>query len=67
MASSLSQLIEIVRDKPFQERTLEMIHRAAEPLFGTLMPWNEMTDWLSADQFDLKRRHALKVVEAVES
>lgn len=67
MASSLDQLIEIVRGEPFQERTLEMIRRAAQPLLGTLVPWSEMAAWLSAERFDVKRRDALKVVAAVES
>lgn len=66
-ASSITQLIEVVRAKPFQERTLETIRQATEALLGSDIPWSAVSDGLTAEQFDIKRRDALRVIEAVEA
>ena len=67
-APSLHQLIEAVRSKPFQERTLETIGRLADPLLGPLDPLGG-NDHLVERQAvrTFKRRDALEVVDAVES
>jgi len=61
----LGQLITEVRQLPFVERTLERIREAAAPVLDTGLPWPQLHEWLTAPEFDLKRRDAEVVIEAV--
>lgn len=63
--AELAQFIANVRRLPFVERAIERIHEAAAPVLDTGLPWSQLHEWLTAPEFDLKRRDAGLVIHAV--
>jgi hypothetical protein len=61
----LLDFVERVRDRPYYERTLELMHELASPLKAAGVQWPRMEDWLSNSKFDVKHRDALAVAAAV--
>jgi hypothetical protein len=57
--------VEAVRSLPFQERTLRAIRVAAGDLEAVGVTWAELERWLTHRDFDLKRRDALEVINAM--
>jgi len=66
VADLASRFVELVRLLPFQERTLQSLHAAARVLVEAKVPWEELKVWLTAPEFDVKRRDAIAVVKCVE-
>jgi TfuA protein len=63
--TELQQFIGTVRRLPFVKRTVERIREAAAPLLNAGLPWSQLHEWLTAPEFDLKRRDAVQVIQAV--
>ena len=63
--AELEQFIAIVRQLPFVERKVERIREAAAHVLDAGVPWSQLHTWLTTPEFDLKRRDAGQVIEAV--
>lgn len=63
--AELEQFIADVRRLPFVERTGERIREVAGSVLNAKLPWPQLQEWLTAPEFDLKRRDAGLVIDAV--
>ncbi len=59
------QFVTAVRALPFQERTVSAVKHAATALIAGGFSWDQLHLWLTDEHFDVKRRDALAVLEAV--
>jgi hypothetical protein len=60
-----TRFVEAVRALSFQERTLSSLRVAAVDLLSAGVSWTELKMWLTHGDFDVKRRDALAVIQAV--
>lgn len=65
LEASLAIFVDRVRSLPFHERILERIRKESAELETRGVLWGDLEAWLIEPSFDLKRRDALAVIDAV--